>query len=101
MASTDGKTGIKLDEFMKMWTEDGTKLVEQDKKEINGSTWLLYSAYFPESTDAYGRHMALILKVDTGTGVILMHDIENLSGTVIGGGHRSIEEWFAKHAGKY
>jgi hypothetical protein len=101
MASTDGQEGVKLDDFIKMWTEDGTRLIEQDRRELNGSIWLLYSVYFPESTYDYGRHMAMLLKVDAKTDVILLHDLENLTGSIIGGGYRSLEEWFERHAGKY
>jgi hypothetical protein len=101
MPGVDGEVGIKFKDFRKMWTEDGTKLVRQDVRRINGAIWLLYSVYFPESTEDYGRHLAMILKIDAKTSVILCHDLENLSGTIIGGGHRSIEEWFEKHAGKY
>lgn len=101
MASVDGEKGIKLGDFLKMWSEDGTKLVEQDRRSINGSIWLLYSVYFSESTYDYGRHMAMLLKVDAHSQVILLHDLENLSGTVMGGGYRSIEDWFERHAGKY
>jgi len=101
MASTDGQEGVKLDDFIKMWTEDGTRLIEQDRRELNGSIWLLYSVYFPESTSDYGRHMAMLLKVDAKTDVILLHDLENLTGSIIGGSYRSLEEWFERHAGKY
>ena len=101
MASVDGEKGIKLEDFLKMWSEDGTKLVEQDRRSINGSIWLLYSVYFSESTYDYGRHMAMLLKVDAHSQVILLHDLENLSGTVMGGGYRSIGDWFERHAGKY
>jgi len=101
MASDNGEEGIKLKDFIKMWTEDGTKLVEQDRRNINGSIWLLYSVYFPESTYDYGRHMAMLLKVDAESQTILLHDLENLTGTEIGGGYRSIAEWFESHAGKY
>ncbi len=101
MTSKDGDIGIKLDEFLKMWTADGTQLIEQDKADLNGSIWLLYSIYFPESTEDYGRHMAMILKVDRQTNIILMHDLENLSGSAIGGGHRDLKDWFEKHKGKY
>lgn len=101
MSSEDGEQGITLKDFWVMWTDDGTKLVKQDLRRINGAIWLLLSVYFPESTEEYGRHMAMLLKVDTKTKVILLHDIENLTGTAIGGGYRSINEWFEKHVGKY
>jgi len=101
MTSVDGQEGVKLKDFIKMWTDDGTRLIEQDRRKIDGSIWLLYSVYFPESTCDYGRHMAMLLKVDAKTKVILLHDLENLTGSVIGGGYRSLEEWFERHAGKY
>lgn len=101
MASTDGEPGIKLKDFLEMWTRDGTKLVEQERQNIDGAVWYLYSVYFPESTYDYGRHMAMILKVNAKTRVILMHDLYNLSGE-LGANHRQgIDEWFERHAGKY
>jgi hypothetical protein len=101
MPSTDGQEGVKLAKFIKMWTDDGTRSVEQDRRKLNGSLWLLYSVYFPEATCEYGRHMAMLLKVDAKSKVILLHDLENLTGNTIGGGYRSLEEWFKRHAGKY
>ena len=101
MVSIDGQEGIKLKDFIKMWTEDGTRLIEQDRRKVDGSIWLLYSVYFPESTYDYGRHMAILLKLDAETEVILLHDLENLTGDLIGGGYRSLDEWFDRHAGKY
>ena len=101
MTSEDGAEGIGLKEFLEMWVEDGTKLVEEERRTINGFTWLLYSVYYPESTEEYGRHMAMLLKVATETQVILAHDVENLAGSFIGGGYRTIQDWFDCHAGKY
>lgn len=102
MASNlETETGVKLEDFLAMWRLDGTRLVEQDRRSIDSYLWLLYSVYFSDSTYDYGRHMALLLKVDEKTQVILAHDVENLSGDVINGGHRSVQEWFDKHAGKY
>lgn len=97
-----------LVEFLKMWQEDGTQLVEQDRRVLNGSLWLLYAIYFPESTTEYGRHSALILKVDNKTDEILMHDVDNITGeatpdyrpTVARSG-RTLDAWFDAHAGKY
>lgn len=97
-----------LVEFLKMWQEDGTQLIEQDRRVLNGSLWLLYCVYFPESTYEYGRHSALILKVDNKTDEILMHDVDNITGeatpeirpTVYRSG-RTLDDWFEAHAGKY
>lgn len=101
MTSTDGEQGIRLRDFYRMWTDDGTKLIKQDIRRINGTLWLLFSVYFAECTLEYGRHMALLLKVDGKTKVILAHDLENMTGSAIDGGHRSIREWFDQHAGRY
>lgn len=101
MASTDGERGIKLKDFLEMWTRDGTRLVEQERRDIDGSAWYLYSVYFPESTYEYGRHMAMILKVDAKTQVILMHDLTNLTGEVSSNHRQRIDDWFERHAGKY
>ncbi len=101
MTSVDGQEGINLKDFIKMWTDDGTRLIEQDRRKIDCSIWLLYSVYFPESTGDYGRHMAMLLKVDAKTDVILLHDLENLTGSLMRGGYRSLEEWFERHVGKY
>lgn len=100
MASTDGEQGLKLNDFIKMWTEDGTRLVEQERRHINGAIWILYAVYFPQSTYGYGRHMAMILKVDPEAEVILMHDLTNVSGEV-SNYRQGIDEWFERHAGKY
>lgn len=93
--------GIKLKEFIEMWTADGTKLVEQEKQVIDGTIWLLYAVYFPKSTCDYGRHMGMILKVDKESEVILMHDLTNLSGEVNDNYRQGLDAWFMHHAGKY
>ena len=36
MASVDGEQGIKLKDFIDMWQTDGTKLVEQERRVLNG-----------------------------------------------------------------
>jgi len=41
MASTDGERGIKLKDFLEMWTRDGTRLVQQERRDINGAAWYL------------------------------------------------------------
>jgi len=97
----DNKGDMTLTEFKRMWQEDGTKLVQQSRKILNGSTWLLFAVYFPDSTYDYGRHMAMILKVDKTTGEILKHDLKNLSGEVEHYGKQGIDSWFKEHAGKY
>jgi len=39
MSSTDGEQGVKLQDFLNMWQEDGTKLIQEQKQQVNGSTW--------------------------------------------------------------
>lgn len=34
--NSEGEQGIKLKDFIEMWQEDGTKLVEQQRKSLNG-----------------------------------------------------------------
>lgn len=101
MASTDGETGIKLRDFLRMWRGDGTKLVREKCRVMDDATWFLYSVYFPQSTADYGRHMAMILKVDIKTRIILMHDLKNLTDKVRENYRQGIDAWFSKHAGKY
>ena len=101
MTSTDGKTGLKLRGFLQMWRSDGTKLIRESHKIVNGATWFLYSVYFPDSTLNYGRHMAMILKVNTKTRIILMHDLKNLTDKVKENYRQGIDTWFEEHAGKY
>jgi len=101
MASIDGDAGLKLRDFLRMWRSDGTKLIRESRRVVNGATWLLYSVYFPDTTITYGRHMAMILKVDTKTRVILMHDLKNLTSEVKENYRQGIDAWFEEHAGKY
>ena len=101
MTSTDGETGMTLRDFLRMWRSDGTKLVRESRRVVNGAIWLLYSVYFPDSTITYGRHMAMILKVDTRTRVILMHDLKNLTSEVKENYRQGIDAWFEEHVGKY
>lgn len=101
MASQDGEEGIKLEDFKQMWCEDGTKLVEQDRRVVDGHTWLLYAIYFPESTSDYGRHSALLLKMVTETEVIILHDQMNITNEVTGNYRQGIDEWFKRHVGQY
>ena len=99
--NTNGEKGVKLRDFIDMWQEDGTKLVEEQCKSINGHIWLLYAVYFPQSTLDYGRHGALLLKIDAKTEIILMHDGKNISGEVTKNYRQGIDDWFKEHAGKY
>ena len=86
-----------LEEFLKLWTEDGTRLVEHDRQTRNGFLWILYGVYFPESTVDYGRHMALLLKIAGTTGKIPGHDMHNVTGETA---HREVD-WFLDNVAKY
>ncbi len=86
-----------LEEFLKLWTEDRTKLVEYDRQVRNGFLWILYGVYFPESRVDYGRHLALLLKIADNTGEILAHDMHNITGETA---HREVD-WFLDHVAKY
>lgn len=86
-----------LEEFLKLWTEDGTRLVEHDRQIRNGFLWILYGVYFPESRVDYGRHMALLLKIAGNTGEILGHDMHNITGETV---HREVD-WFLDHVATY
>ena len=101
MSSVDGEQGVKLNDFINMWQTDGTKLIEQERRNINGHIWILYAVYYPESTYEYGRHGAILMKVDAETEVILLHDCKNLAGEVNKNYRQGIDEWFNEHAGKY
>lgn len=99
--NSEGEQGINLKDFIDMWQEDGTKLVEQQRQSLNGHIWILYAVYFPESTTDYGRHGALLLKIDAKTDIILLHDGKNISGEVNGNYRQGIDAWFNEHVGKY
>ena len=101
MTNSDSQEGIKLKDFVKMWTCDGTKLTEEARRRRQGSLWLLYAVYFPGSTYEYGRHMAMILKIHPKTKVILKHDLTNLSGEVYTNYRQGIDDWFDRHIGRY
>lgn len=101
MASSDGEEGIKLKDFLDMWQGDGTRLVEQTRRNLNGCIWVLYAVYFPESTYDYGRHGAILVKIDAKTDIILLHDCKNISGEVNGNYRQGIDEWFKEHVGRY
>jgi len=101
MSSTDGEQGVKLQDFLNMWQEDGTKLIQEQKQQVNGSTWYLYAVYYPESTYEYGRHGAILMKVDTKTQVIILHDCKNISGEVSENYRQGIDDWFKEHVGRY
>lgn len=90
-----------FDEFQKMWEEDGTKLHLQKDVPNNGHIWKLIAVYFPGSTAEYGRHMAMILKVDGTTGEILMHDLKNITGENPINWRATIDSWFESHVGNY
>lgn len=97
MASVDGKSGLKLKDFIAMWESDGTKLIEQTRRSVNGHLWLLYAVYFPESTYVHGRHMAMLLKVDMESTVILLHDLTNITGEISSNYRDGIDAWFERH----
>jgi hypothetical protein len=91
------RAAMTLERFLKLWTEDGTRLVEHDRQVRNGFLWILYGVYFPESTVDYGRHVALLLKIDGQTIEILGHDMHNITGETV---HREVD-WFLDHVAKY
>jgi hypothetical protein len=91
------RAAMTLERFLKLWTEDGTRLVEHDRQVRNGFLWILYGVYFPESTVDYGRHVALLLKIDGQTKEILGHDMHNITGETV---HREVG-WFLDHVAKY
>ena len=101
MTNADGQEGMKLDNFIAMWASDGTKLVEQERRQQNGAIWLLFAVYFPQSTYDHGRHMAMLLKVDAKTDVILLHDLTNITGEINENYRTEIDAWFERHVGKY
>lgn len=88
-----------LKAFKELWEADGTRLIQHERKRLNDSDWYLYSVEFPQATNEYGRHMAMILKVDPKTEDILMHDLKNQRGAA--NWTQEIDDWFKQHVGRY
>lgn len=101
MLSTDGQEGIVLEEFITIWQADGTKLKKEREVPYNGHLWFLYAVYFPESTEEYGRHAALLMKIDSKSRIILVHDFMNLSGEITTNYRQQVDEWFERHIKEY
>jgi hypothetical protein len=70
---------MKLADFVKMWTDDGFTLSEQEQKIVGEQQWILYNVSVPYFASDYGRHMAIIVVVSTKTNDILAHDDINTS----------------------
>jgi len=95
---------MKLSEFKAMWEEDGTKFVKQAEKVHGKGHWYLFNVHFPYGTADYGRHMAIILKVDSKTREVLKHDTKNTSSAISNKPApwtTEIQQWFDKHVGRY
>ena len=82
---------MNLDEFRKMWEDDGLQFVEIDAAHSDGADWYFYNVTEPQSTE-YGRHYALI--VGERYGEVIAHNFKNTSG---GNWTKVTEEWWARH----
>ena len=58
-----------LSEFRGMWERDGYHFIEEERRNIAGNDWILFSLEGPSTLD-YGRHLSLIITVAEG-GIIL------------------------------
>ena len=69
-----------LAEFRAMWEKDrqGLRFIEEDNRQKDGCTWLLYSVVEPVSTNEYGRHYALIVVISASQQLVA-HNFKNIS----------------------
>lgn len=86
-----------LPEFLAMWQQDGTRLIEEDRRAgLEGTTWLLYSVEEPTMTIDYGRHYGLIVVLNTA-GVIIAHNIKNISSANATPWRKQVWAWYEEH----
>jgi len=92
---------MKLEDFRRLWEEDGFHLTETERKEKGGFYYLLLRLKSDQSTEEYGRHGAILMKVEKATGEIDSYDTMNLAGDWQGNTPYTLEvqEWFERHVG--
>mgnify|MGYP001574718772 CR=1 FL=1 len=83
-----------LTEFRKMWAD--CHLVEIERRQAHGVTWLLYNVTEPNSTTYYGRHYGLYVVVNS-TGHIIAHNLHNTSSRDGVSWERQIRDWWERH----
>jgi len=84
---------MNLKQFRRMWSD--CSLVEIDRREAHGATWILFNVTEPDSTTHYGRHYGLYVILNPA-GQIIGHNIHNTSqnGT---GWIQQVREWWERH----
>lgn len=87
---------MNLTEFKAMWEEDGTHLVEEDRRQQAGATWILFSAEAPRMTPDYGRHYAVYVVLGT-KGQIVAHNLKNLTSRDTTPWRQQVGAWWEEH----
>ena len=85
-----------LAEFRQLWEGDGLHFVEEERRETDGATWILFAVTEPESTQDYGRHYALFVVINQAQ-EILAHNLRNLSERDGRPWREQVEEWWEEH----
>mgnify|MGYP000085342878 CR=1 FL=1 len=70
---------MKIEDFIRLWEQDGFKFVKLKEVEKRDLLWMLFSVNCPYSAEEYGRHLGMLLVVDKTTKEILAHDMTNES----------------------
>ena len=78
---------MKLREFLEDWAKDGANTIEHERREKDGTTWILYKVTEPEGTSEYGRHYALFVCIDAAEEIVA-HNFHNTTG------QRSDKSWY-------
>lgn len=76
-----------------MWAD--CQMVEIDRRDAHGATWILYNVTEPHSTSNYGRHYGLYVVLNP-KGQIIAHNMHNTSNN---GGNwlQQVTEWWERH----
>lgn len=87
---------MKLAEFITMWEGDDLKMVEEERRIIDGATWILYSVTEVISTYDYGRHYALILVINKDEEVF-SYNFLNIRSRDPQPWRPQVQDWWERH----
>ena len=85
---------MKLAEFRRIWAD--CNMIESDRREAHGATWILYKVTEPDSTSEYGRHYALYVALNP-VGQIIAHNLKNTSSGSSKSWTEQVYEWWERH----
>jgi len=87
---------MNLRQFKRLWEKDGLEFIEEERRSLNGTTWILFDVVEPQSTYDYGRHYALMVVLGK-RGKVIAHNFKNISSATPGPWRQQVDAWWERH----